>query len=394
MRYRMGDLVELVTETNSDLKYGLNDIVGVTLEKQMIPTIANLTQTDLDDFIIVHPKDFVYNPRTHGKKIGLGFNTTDRCFISTWNNNTFRVKPQMMDVIIPEFLYMHFLRDRWDKEACFNAWGSSTVVLLWSSFCDMKINVPPISEQRKIVHDYQVITDRIELLRKMNDNLMACCGVNYQVMLDGFTEESDKDVLPEGWTIGSIGSYCDLRSGYAFKSEWWTVNGFKVIKIANIVDNTIDLDSCDCVMDEHAKLAKLFYSVPGDIFIAMTGATTGKIGILPFCKEKVVVNQRVGKFSLGKEPIKKAPFLFATLLSPRVVRRLQPDGMAGSAQDNLSADDIKNVAIVVPDASTIEEFNTHNQSIIESIMTNDAELRLLQKLLGLLLSKMTIQKGA
>ena len=171
MRYRMGDLVEQVTEVNSDLKYGLNDIVGVTLEKQMIPTIANLTQTNLDNFIIVHPKDFVYNPRTHGKKIGLGFNTTDRCFISTWNNNTFRVKPEMSDVIMPEYLYMYFLREKWDKEACFNAWGSSTVVLLWSSFCDMKINVPSLPEQRKIVHDYQVITDRIELLRKMNENL-------------------------------------------------------------------------------------------------------------------------------------------------------------------------------------------------------------------------------
>jgi type I restriction enzyme S subunit len=171
MRYRMGDLVEQVTEVNSDLKYGLNDIVGVTLEKQMIPTIANLTQTNLDNFIIVHPKDFVYNPRTHGKKIGLGFNTTDRCFISTWNNNTFRVKPEMSDVIMPEYLYMYFLREKWDKEACFNAWGSSTVVLLWSSFCDMKINVPSLPEQRKIVHDYQVITDRIELLRKMNEKL-------------------------------------------------------------------------------------------------------------------------------------------------------------------------------------------------------------------------------
>lgn len=171
MRYKLGDLVELVTETNSELKYGLDDIVGVTLEKQMIPTIANLTQTDLDSFIVVRPKDFVYNPRTHGKKIGLGFNTTDRCFISTWNNNTFRVKPSMSNVIIPDYLYMHFLRERWDKEACFNAWGSSTVVLLWSSFCNMAINVPSIDEQRKTVHAYQVINNRISLLQAINENL-------------------------------------------------------------------------------------------------------------------------------------------------------------------------------------------------------------------------------
>lgn len=183
----MGDLVEQVTEVNSDLKYGLNDIVGVTLEKQMIPTIANLTQTNLDNFIIVHPKDFVYNPRTHGKKIGLGFNTTDRCFISTWNNNTFRVKPEMSDVIMPEYLYMYFLREKWDKEACFNAWGSSTVVLLWSSFCDMKINVPSLPEQRKIVHDYQVITDRIELLRKMNEKLYSYLNAQFERIVSDVT---------------------------------------------------------------------------------------------------------------------------------------------------------------------------------------------------------------
>jgi len=175
----------------------LDDIVGVTLEKQMIPTIANLTQTNLDDFIIVHPKDFVYNPRTHGKKIGLGFNTTDRCFISTWNNNTFRVKAEMSDVIIPEYLYMYFLRERWDKEACFNAWGSSTVVLLWSSFCDMKINVPPISEQCKIVHDYQVITDRIELLRQMNENLEDIAFTAYMSLIEEKNNECFSSTLGE-----------------------------------------------------------------------------------------------------------------------------------------------------------------------------------------------------
>lgn len=228
MRYRMGDLVERVTEVNSDLKYGLNDIVGVTLEKQMIPTIANLTQTNLDDFIIVHPKDFVYNPRTHGKKIGLGFNTTDRCFISTWNNNAFRVKPEMSDVIMPEYLYMHFLREKWDKEACFNAWGSSTVVLLWSSFCDMKINVPSLPEQRKIVHDYKVITDRIELLRKINVNLEEQAYTHFQHAIcksekDGVL--SDLAIItmgtsPKGETINNTGEgevFYQGRTDFGFR---------------------------------------------------------------------------------------------------------------------------------------------------------------------------------
>lgn len=388
---KLGEYIRPVDERNRDL--AITNLQGVSITKEFVPSIANIIGTDLSTYKIVRTGQFAYGPVTsrNGDKVSIALLRGEDCIISS-SYSPFEVyKP---DELLPEYLMLWFMRQEFDRYARFMSNGSAREVFDWDCMCGVELPVPPLPEQQKIVRDYHVITDRIELLRKMNENLTACCAVNYQVMLDGFTEESDKDDLPEGWTIGSIGSYCDLKSGYAFKSEWWTDNGFKIIKIANIVDNAIDLDSCDSVIDEHAKLAKLFYSVPGDIFIAMTGATTGKIGILPFCKDRVVVNQRVGKFFLGKEPIKKAPFLFATLLSPRVVRRLQPDGMAGSAQDNLSADDIKNVAIVVPDTSTIEEFNTNNQSIIESIMTNDAELRLLHKLLDLLLSKIAVQIGA
>ena len=197
-------------------------------------------------------------------------------------------------------------------------------------------------------------------------------------MLKGYTTESDN--LPDGWSIGCIGNYCDVKSGFAFKSDWWTTDGYKVIKIANITNNTIDLDSCDCVIAEHALKANNFYVKSGDILIAMTGATTGKIGIVPLTNEPIVVNQRVGKFFLGDEPIKKAPFLYSTLLYSRVVRHLQPDGTAGSAQDNLSADNIKDVAIVLPDNSIIEDFNKQHILHLKMMMSNWAEIRSLNKM--------------
>lgn len=197
-------------------------------------------------------------------------------------------------------------------------------------------------------------------------------------MLSGYTTESDK--LPAGWCKGSIGSYCDIKSGFAFKSDWWTSEGYKVIKIASIVDNTIDLDHCDCVTPEHAQKANNFFVRSSDILIAMTGATTGKIGIVPLCAEPIVVNQRVGKFFLGNNPIERAPFLYATLLYSRVVRHLQPDGTAGSAQDNLSADNIKDVAIVLPEQSVIDAFNMQHIAHIKTIMNNWAEIGFLNKL--------------
>lgn len=212
----------------------------------------------------------------------------------------------------------------------------------------------------------------------INDNLTEQCSIDYSLMLNGYTTESEE--LPNGWNIGSIGNYCDVKSGFAFKSDWWTTKGYKVIKIASIVNNTIDLDGCDCVEAEHTNKAQNFYVKSGDILIAMTGATTGKIGIVPLCNEPIVVNQRVGKFFLGEKPIEKAPFLYSTLLYSRVIRHLQPDGTAGSAQDNLSADNIKDVAIVLPEQSVIDNFNQQHVPHIKTIMSNCAEIRMLNKL--------------
>ena len=221
----------------------------------------------------------------------------------------------------------------------------------------------------------------------LNDNLTEQCIVDYTMMLGDYTTESSD--LPDGWSIGSIGSYCDVKSGYAFKSEWWTNEGHKVIKIANIVNNSIDLDSCDHVAPANAEKAVSFYVKPGDILIAMTGATTGKIGVVPYCDEPIVVNQRVGCFFLGDNPLEKAPFLFSTLLYGRVSRHLRPAGTAGSAQDNLSADNIKDVAIVVPTTKEIETFNKVHLHHLKSIMLNNAEIRTLSKLLNIMLSQIS-----
>lgn len=193
--------------------------------------------------------------------------------------------------------------------------------------------------------------------------------------------------MPEEWSIGCIGDYCDVKSGYAFKSNWWTNYGYKVIKIANITNNSINLDSCDCVTEENALKAKGFRAVPGDIMIAMTGATTGKVGIVPVCDDNIVVNQRVGKFFLGKNPIERVPFLFSTLIYDRVAYYLQPNGTAGSAQDNLSPDDIKRISIVLPKDDLIENYNNKFKNLIKVIINNCAEIRALKKINNILLSK-------
>lgn len=80
-KYCIGQLVELTTETNENNFYGPEDVKGMTITKEIIPTKANISTTDLTKFLVIHPGEFVFNPRTHGKHIGFGYNATPRAIL-------------------------------------------------------------------------------------------------------------------------------------------------------------------------------------------------------------------------------------------------------------------------------------------------------------------------
>lgn len=172
---KLGFLIEQITETNNELLYGLNDVMGMTISKDLIPTKADLSDTKLDNFIIVKPKEFVYNPRTHGYRIGLGFNNTEKCFLISWNNIAFKIKEEAKNIILPEYLYIYFNRDEWDRAACFDSWGSSTEVFSWDSLCDMQIELPSIEVQQKYVDIYMSLKANIEFLENQIKSLIKAC---------------------------------------------------------------------------------------------------------------------------------------------------------------------------------------------------------------------------
>lgn len=126
---KLSECIQQTEKRNYDLIYGIDDVVGMTITKQIIPTKADVKNTDLSKFLIVSPREFVYNPRTHGKKIGLGFNNTNKNVLISWNNIAFKVQDSKIDIsVMPEFLYLLFSRDEWDREACYRSLGSSTEV--------------------------------------------------------------------------------------------------------------------------------------------------------------------------------------------------------------------------------------------------------------------------
>ena len=156
-RYSIGQLVDQTTETNEKELFGVNDVRGMTITKQIIPTKADTSNTDLRKYLVIHPNEFIYNPRTHGKHIGFGYNDTGESFIISWNNIGFRIKKEMQDVVLPTYLFLHFVRDEWDREACFRSWGSSTEVFSWNALCEMEVDLPSLTVQQKYVDIYKAM---------------------------------------------------------------------------------------------------------------------------------------------------------------------------------------------------------------------------------------------
>lgn len=170
---RLGDLIELCDERNSEGKYGIDDVRGMTISKEIISTKADIKDTDLSKFYIVYPNEFIYNPRTHGKKIGLGFNNSLKPILISWNNTAFKVKDT--EKVEPTYLYMIFNREEWDREACYNSWGSSTVVFAWEDLCNMKIPLPSIETQKELVAVYNGLKELAEENEKLLKPLEESC---------------------------------------------------------------------------------------------------------------------------------------------------------------------------------------------------------------------------
>lgn len=179
-RYKFGAFIEQIEDTNRNLQYGSDDVRGMTITKEIIPTKANIAETDLSHFIIIRPGEFIYNPRTHGKKIGLGYNNTTETFIISWNNIGFRIKSSMKNLILSDYIFFHFNRFEWDREACFNSWGSSTEVFSWETLCNMEIDLPPLSIQQKYVDIYNAMLENQKCYEKGLDDLKLICDATIE----------------------------------------------------------------------------------------------------------------------------------------------------------------------------------------------------------------------
>ena len=168
-----------------------------------------------------------------------------------------------------------------------------------------------------------------ELLKRINPKAEITC------------DNAHYTQLPKGWAMCKLSDLCKIENGFAFSSDDYKSHGIPLVRISNITHNTIDITDCayiEGITDDKFKVSK------GDLLIAMSGATTGKMGVYPF-DETAYLNQRVGNIKiLNKSSL--YPNYRNTYMQSKVDEILKI--AYGGAQPNISASIIGNFDFPLP----------------------------------------------
>ena len=202
---RLGAYIEQVFRTNSELRYGLDDVRGVSNTKGMMQSRSNLIGRTFEKFLVISPGDFVFNRRTtrNGEKIGMAFNNTDRDYIFTEDYVAFKVKDECRNILMPEYLYLFFRRSEFDRYARYMSTGSATEFFNWEDMCNVPFTPPAMEYQEKMVRAMATLEYRISVLQQINDNLEAQAAAIYHSLFDEQNE----------WTRGFISDFGEIVGG-------------------------------------------------------------------------------------------------------------------------------------------------------------------------------------
>ncbi len=226
----------------------------------------------------------------------------------------------------------------------------------------LEIPLPPLAEQRRIAE----VLDRAEALRaKRRAALAQLDSLTQSLFLDLF---GDPATNPKGFPKVELGQVVKLVGGYAFKSEDFAAEGNAVVRISNLTGDGIDLDGIARIPDE--KLGKgVGYKIHrGDILIAMSGATTGKLGVVPLeLSEDLYLNQRVGNYRIRDAARIQREFLIGLLRSPFYQRFLWQLA-AGVAQPNVSGWQLESAVVALPPIPLQREF-ARRVTAVEALKT-------------------------
>ena len=371
---RLGNYIRQVDVRNRDL--AVERLLGLSVNKQFIPSIANTIGTDMSNYKVVAPSQFVYIADTsrRGDKIATLLGGQGKAIVSAIYT-VFEITNEME--LLPEYLMMWFRRPEFDRYARFKSHGSAREVFEWSEMCEVLLPVPSIDEQRKIVAEYQAIKQRIENNRRLIATLEATAQTIYRKM---FVDDIDPENLPDGWRMGTIGEFCkETKSGGTpsrSNPKFWDNHQYRWLKSGEVANNVV-FDTEEYISEDGLNGSSAKLIPEGAVVMAMYGATASQVAYLA-CS--TTTNQAC--CNMITNSYEESAYLYYHCLTyQKEIKRLAN----GGAQENLSQDLICAQPIIIADTkSTYEPLS----KFLKTKISYSSEIVKLEGLLSLYLSKL------
>ena len=184
---KLGDYIRQVDNRNKSLI--TSNLLGINIDKQFMPSVANIIGTDLSCYKLLSQYDFAFNPMHVGRdeRIPIALYLNQGAAIVSPAYITFKIDS---DKLLCEYLMLCFRRSEFDRECWFYTDASVRGGITWEDFCDLLIPLPSIEEQKRLVNTYKAIEDRIALKRKINDNLVDITDAIFHKMFLGNKSDS------------------------------------------------------------------------------------------------------------------------------------------------------------------------------------------------------------
>ena len=316
---RLGDYIEQCDERNHNNQYSIEIIKGISTNKLFIDTKANLDGVPLQSYKLVSPRYFAYVPDTSRRG-----DSGDTCLISSIYC-VFKVAKPIE--LVPEYLYLFFLRPEFDRYARYNSWGSAREVFSWEDMCNIAIPLPSVAEQQKVVNVWRALRETKEQNEAKAAPLMQLC--------QSYIQE-----LKHKYPMQKIGPYiqeCNERNvGGRFTAN--EVRGIATSK--GLIDTKANLDGVS--LDSY-KLVR-----PKEIaFVPDTSRRGDKMSLgLNDSDETYIVSSISSVFRVNEEDV-LPDFLYLWFCRSEFDRYARFNSW-GSAREAFSFEDMKRCKVPLP----------------------------------------------
>lgn len=377
---QLGQFIRQVDVRNSEGKE--ENLLGVSVQKKFIPSIANTVGTDFKKYKVVKKGQFTYIPDTsrRGDKIGIALLEDDEEGLVSNVYTVFEIIDEKQ--LIPEYLMLWFSRPEFDRYARFKSHGSVREVMDWDEMCKVELPVPPYEKQKEIVDGYKAITERIALKQKINDNLVSTLQIIYKKM---FLESQNTYITkPLADLCSKIGSGATPKGGKAAYFD----KGISLIRSMNVFDYFFSYPELAHISQIQANALANVEIQQADVLFNITGVSVTRCCVVP----DDVLPARVNQHVMIIRPYKgknMSYYIMCTLCTSENKAKLLGIGQSGSTREAINKQELERFEIPVPSDEELERFGEIATKIYALIFSNTNEIRMLCDMKDTLLTKLS-----